>query len=69
MSQQRKIHRSCRNCKESIEVDKDSDAPKKAIGMACNWCLSCEDDAQKYYREWYLFKRKPAISTKQMKLF
>ena len=64
-----KIQIICRNCKESFEVDKDADAPKNAIGMACNWCPSCEDDATEYYREWYLYRRKPYKKNKQLKIF
>ena len=35
------------------EVGRTSEIPNHVISMGCNWCPSCEDDADEYYEEWY----------------
>ena len=41
------------DCGKVHEVQRDSDAPKNAVSMGCNWCPTCEDTADDYYNEWY----------------
>ena len=41
------------DCGKVHEVQRDSDAPKNAVSMGCNWCPICEDTAEDYYNEWY----------------
>ena len=41
------------DCGKVHELQRDSDAPKNAISMGCNWCPNCEDTADDYYNEWY----------------
>ncbi len=47
-----KIKINC-DCGKSHEVSRDQSAPKSAISMGCNFCLSCEDEAEDHYNEWY----------------
>lgn len=44
---------NCDGCSMSHEVNRDTEAPKDAISMGCNWCPNCEDKATEYYEEWY----------------
>jgi len=61
----------CRNCKQSFWVKRTSEIPDNVEEMACNWCPCCEDHAQEYYREWYLYAAKsqcPTARAKQLRL-
>ena len=44
---------NCATCGKSHTVGRDIDAPESAISMGCNWCPSCEEEAEDYYEEWY----------------
>lgn len=45
-------------CGNALMVDKDSDAPKDAISMTCNYCPACEANSSDYYEEDYVFESK-----------
>lgn len=49
---------TCRNCKTIHDCTRDTDAPKTAIAMKCNWCPKCEGQLQYDYKEWYVFAKK-----------
>lgn len=60
----------CNSCQKEHKVSKDKEAPHNAKSMWCNWCPSCEDTADDYYKEGYILReRKPKPKPKnQLKL-
>lgn len=49
----RKINITCEGCHTTTEVTRTNEIPDNIISMGCNWCPSCEEDAEDYYDEWY----------------
>lgn len=47
------ININCDGCHAVTEVTRTNEIPDNVISLGCNWCPSCEDDANDYYDEWY----------------
>lgn len=51
----------CNNCGEIYDTEFFQEPPtdlhgNKATGLKCNWCPMCEDSADEYYHEWYVYE-------------
>lgn len=42
------------DCGKSYDVRRTSEIPDWVIGLGCNFCPVCEDNASGYWEEWYL---------------
>jgi len=68
------IEIKCKACGLIRDVTRTNEIPKKVWRLGCNWCPVCEDkNANDYWREWYVYKRKDkgeikAIKDNQIKL-
>ncbi len=40
----------CKGCGDEHEVE---EYPAEKGQLYCNWCVSCEDDAEDYYEDWH----------------
>jgi len=53
------IEIECKACKSVLTVTRTIEIPKKVLKLRCNWCHLCEDkNANDYWKEWYVYKRK-----------
>ena len=67
--EQSRINIKCKACGLIREVERTAEIPKKVYMLGCNWCPDCEDkNANDYWREWYIYKRKEKIKDNQIKL-
>ena len=58
------INIKCKACGIVREVSRTSEIPKNVDYLWCNWCPLCEDkNANDYWREWYVYKKKPKTNT------
>ena len=48
----------CRGCKRVFNNFRLKDIPDNVDYIACNFCPECEDNANDYWKEWYVYKRK-----------
>lgn len=49
-----RINITCDTCGKVHDVNRTNEIPRWVIGLACNWCLCCEDQAEDYYEERYI---------------
>lgn len=62
------IEMKCKACGLIMVVTRTNEIPNKVWRMGCNWCPFCEDkNANDYWREWYVYKRKDKTKEKEIK--
>jgi len=49
------IEIECSGCGLKHGVNRTSEIPEDVTSLRCNWCTECEDDANDYYNETYVY--------------
>lgn len=56
-----KIRVNCLHCKEIHTVWRTEEIPPEVTQLAVNFCPVCEDDADDYMQEYYLYEPVPVL--------
>ncbi len=65
-----KILVNCLHCKEVYRVNRTEEIPEEVKQLAVNFCTACDDQADDYYQEHYIYEPiKELIAFNQLFLF
>jgi len=53
-----RIEIHCQGCGKVHDVPRTEEIKPSVHHLVCNWCPECEDQAEDYYTEWPVYKRK-----------